>query len=89
MSFAGDILFKDMLSGIGGAGFADTVRFPQAKTRTVTRIDVIVPYDNIRTGIERWTITHDGNQLTAYILYFVTNGRGGTNFRVKMDDGKT
>jgi hypothetical protein len=78
-----------MLGGIGGAGFSDTVRFPKAKSRAVTKIEVIVPYDNVRTGIERWTIVHDDNLPTAYILYFVPDGHGGTRFGVKLDDGKT
>ena len=89
MSFASDALFNDMLGGIGGAGMADTARYPQAKSRSVTKIEVIVPYDNVRTGIERWTITHDGDQAIAYILYFVPDGHGGTNFGVKLDSRKT
>jgi len=88
MSLADDTLFRDMLGGIGGAGFSDTVRYPKAKSRIVTKIEVIVPYDNVKTGIERWTIVHDGNQSTAYILYFVPDGRGGTKFGVKLDDRK-
>jgi hypothetical protein len=89
MSFASDLLFNDMLRGIGGVGMADTSFYPQAKSRSVTKIEVFVPYDNARTGIERWTITHDGDRATAYILYFVPDGHGGTNFGVRRDERKT
>jgi hypothetical protein len=86
MSFASDALFRDMLGGIGGVGMADAARYPQAKSRFIAKIQVIVPYDNVRTGIERWTIAHDGDKGVAYILYFVPDGHDGTNFGVKLDD---
>ena len=89
MSYADNRLFRDMLSGIGGVGFADEVSFPNAKVRTVTKIEAIVPYDNRQTGVERWTVQHDGQDICSYIAKFIPDGRGGMTFAVQKDDGKT
>jgi hypothetical protein len=83
-SFADNTLFHDMLAGIGGVGMADAVRYPHAAAREVAKIEVDVPYDNRKTGIERWTIKHDDGTQVVYTLYFVPDGNGGTNFGVKF-----
>ena len=85
MSYASNGLFHDMLSQIGGVGFAERVFFPNVKIRTITKIEVIVPYDNRQTGIERWTIQHDGQDSCSYIVRFVPDGIGGTTFGVQKD----
>ena len=85
MSYADNRLFHDMLSQIGGVGFADQAFFPDAKIRTITKIEVIVPYDNRQTGIERWTIQHDGQDSCSYTVKFIPDGVGGTTFAVQKD----
>jgi len=89
MSYADDRLFRDVFGGPGGVGFADEVMFPNAKVKTVTKIEAIVPYDNRKTGIERWTIQHDGQDTRAYIVKFIPDGHGGTTFTTQKDDGRT
>jgi hypothetical protein len=89
MSYADNRLFGNLLSGIGGAAFTDEVFFPNAKERRITRIEAIVPYDNQKTGVERWTIQHDGQDSCSYILKFIPDGSGGTQFTVRKDTGTT
>jgi len=80
-----DLLFRDLLTGIGGVGFADEVNFPSAKERKLIRIEVIVPYDNQQTGVERWTVSHGANEVASYTVKLVPDGQGGTNFAVSKD----
>jgi hypothetical protein len=107
MSYADNRLFRDILSGIGGVGFADEASFPDAKVRTITKIEVIVPYsyrkpssffgvvgtlatmphDAPKTGVERWTVQHDGQDTCSYIVKFIPDGYGGTTFVVQKDKG--
>ena len=89
MSYADNKLFRDLLSAIGGVKFADEVSFPNAKERRITGIEAIVPYDNHKTGVERWTVQHDGQDTCLYIVRFIPDGHGGTQFTVQKDDGKT
>src|SRR5262249_37812615 len=86
-SFASDRLFNDLTHAIGGVDFADRVSFPNVTTRILVRIEVITPYDNHQTGMERWTIQHDGGTTASYIVRFVPDGKGGTNFAVSKDKG--
>jgi hypothetical protein len=85
MSYADNRLFRDLLSAIGGVKFADEVSFPNAKTRTITKIEAVVPYDNRQTGVERWTIQHDGQDSCTYLVKLIPDGRGGTSFTVQKD----
>jgi len=87
MSDADNRLFHDLLTQIGGVKFADEVIFPKAKNRAIVKIDVIVPYDNRKIGIERWTIQHDGFTTCSYIVKFIPDGNGGTQFTVQKDNG--
>ena len=87
MSYADDRLFRDMLNAIGGVKFADEVSFPNVKERKITAIEAIVPYDNRKPGIERWTIQHDGQDTCSYMVRFIPDGRGGTTFTVQKDTG--
>ena len=89
MSYADDRLFRDVFGGMGGVGFADEVMFPNAKDKKITKIEAIVPYDNHKVGIERWTIQHDGQDTSSYIVRFIPDGHGGTTFQTKKDDGTT
>jgi hypothetical protein len=85
MSYADNRLFHDMLNSIGGVGFADEALFPNAKVRTITKIDAIVPYDNRQTGVERWTVQHDGQDSCSYTVKFIPDGGGGTTFAVQKE----
>ncbi len=108
MSCADNRLFRDVSSGIGGVVFADEVAFPGAKVRTITKIEVIVPYSSYhkpssffgvvgtlatmphdvpKTGIERWTVQHDGQDTCSYIVKFIPDEYGGTTFVVHKDKG--
>ena len=85
MSFCSDILFKDSLNGVM---MMDSIFAPTAKERRILKIDVIVPYDNQRVGVERWTISRDEHETAAYIIKMIPDGHGGTDFNVGKDDGK-
>ena len=87
ISDADNRLFGDLLTQIGGVGFADEAIFPNAKSRAIVKIDVIVPYDNKKTGIEHWTVQHDGLDTCVYIVKFIPDGSGGTQFTVQKDNG--
>ncbi|HTJ79691.1 MAG TPA: hypothetical protein VL357_11910 [Rariglobus sp.] len=81
-SHADGRLFKDLLSAIGGVGFADEVYYPNAAERKIIKIESIVPYDNQKTGIENWTIDHGDAGIVTYIIKLIPDGQGGTNFSV-------
>lgn len=87
MSYADERLFCDLLTQIGGIGFAEHVMFPHVKSREVVNIEAIVPYDNRKTGVERWTIKHDDQEICSYLVRFIPDGQGGTTFSVKKDRG--
>ena len=87
MSDADNRLFHDLLTQMGGVKFADEVMFPNAKSRAIVKIEVIVPYDNQKTGIEHWTVQHDGLDTCVYIVKFIPDGSGGTQFTVQKDKG--
>ena len=87
MSYADDALFRQVLKGINGVGFADEVIFPQVKERLVTKIEVDVPYDNQKTGVEHWTVQHDGKDSCSYLVKFTPVGNGSTNYRVQPESG--
>ena len=84
---ADDQLFRDLLTDKGGISFADFALFPNVKERIVTNIKVIVPYDNHKTGVERWTIEHVGQGSCSYVVRFIPDGSGGTTFTVQKDNG--
>jgi hypothetical protein len=86
-SRADDRLFTDMMHAMGGVDFLDRELFPQATQRALTSIEVVVPYDNRETGIERWTIQHDGEITATYMVRFKPDGKGGTYFSVAQDIG--
>jgi hypothetical protein len=81
-SFASDTTFHDLLTAIGGVESADRAAYPNAKERTLVRIEAILPYDNLRTGSERWTIRHDANETAVYQVTLVPDGEGATDFAV-------
>jgi len=90
LSNADDRLFSDLLTQMGGVGFADESSFPEAKTRTLENIMVIVPYDNHQTGVERWTIEHDNPDDTAsYTVKLIPDGHNGTTFSVQKEKEPT
>jgi hypothetical protein len=81
-SMADKILFNDMLYAAGGVGMLDEARFPDAQERSVVKIEVIVPYNNQNVGQEQWTIRHSEGSATTYLLRFIPDGSGGTNFTI-------
>ena len=89
MSYADERLFRDLLTQQGGVGFAECALFPRVKEAKIKSIEAIVPYDNHKTGVERWTVQHDGQDTCSYTVKFIPDGHGGTQFTVQKDDGTT
>jgi hypothetical protein len=85
MSYCSDILFKDSLNGVM---MMDSMFSHGVKARRIVKIEVIVPYDNQRVGIERWTISREEHETVAYIIKMIPDGHGGTDFNIGKDDGK-
>ena len=81
-SVVSDPLFNDLLTKYGGLGHADKAAYPEAKERTIIRIEVIYPYDNERTGSEHWTIQHDAGKTAVYQVRLVPDGEGSVDFSV-------
>ena len=81
-SSASDTSFHDLLTAIGGVGSADRAAYPNAKERTLVRVEVILPYDNQKTGSEHWTIRHDTNETAVYQVTLIPDGEGATDFSV-------
>ena len=81
-SSSSDTSFQDLLTAVGGVGYVDRVAYPNAKERTLVRVEVILPYDNQKTGSERWTIRHDANEIAVYQVTLVPDGEGATDFSV-------
>lgn len=81
-SVVSDPLFNDLLTKYGGIGHADKAAYPEAKERTIIRIEVIYPYDNERTGSEHWTIQHDAGKTAVYQVRLVPDGEGSVDFSV-------
>lgn len=84
-SLASDTSFHDLLTAIGGVGYSDRVAYPNAKERTLVRIEVLLPYDEQKTGSERWTIRHDTNKIAVYQVTLVPDGEGSTDFAVSKE----
>jgi hypothetical protein len=89
MSTTDETLFRDLLTKPGGVTHADMVLYPRSQQKTLTRIEVLTPYDNRRTGQERWFIQHEGGETTAYLVKLIPDGRGGTTFTVQRDSSPT
>jgi hypothetical protein len=85
-SSATDLSFHDLLTALGGVGYTDRAAYPDAKERTLVKIEVILPYDNHRTGSEHWTIRHENNQVTVYQVSLFPDGEGSTDFTVRKAD---
>ena len=83
-SSSSDTSFHDLLTAIGGVGSADSVAYPNARERTLVRVDVLLPYDNQRIGSERWTVRHDANETAVYQVTLVPDGEGATDFSVRQ-----
>lgn len=81
-SFASDPLFRNLLSAVGGVGYSDEAAYPDAKERTLVRIEVLLPYDSQKTGSERWTIKHDTDKIAVYQVTLVPDEEGSTDFTV-------
>jgi hypothetical protein len=77
-----DTLFHDVLTSMNGVEHLDKVSYPNAKERTLVKIEVVFPYDIKKLGSERWTVRHDANQLAVYQVTLVPNGEGTTDFTV-------
>ena len=81
-SFATDTMFHDLLTAFKGVGYTDAHAYPEAKERTLIRVEVILPFDSHRTGSERWTIRHGANQTAVYQVSMVPDGEGNSEFWV-------
>jgi hypothetical protein len=81
-SLASDTTFHDLLTVIGGVGYSDRAAYPNAKERTLVRIEVLLPYDSQKAGCERWTIRHDSNEIAVYQVILVPGWEGSTDFDV-------
>ena len=86
MSTADDTLFLDLLLRVGET---DHKFYPSSKDKTLTRIEVITPYDNRKTGDERWFIQHDDGAVSVYRVKLQPDGRGGTRFVGELDPATT
>ena len=84
-STADERLFRDVLTQRGGVGYADFVLYPRSAQKALTSIQVITPYDSHKTGVERWTVQHDGQDSCTYLVKFIPDGHGGTTFTVQKD----
>jgi hypothetical protein len=83
-SFADDRLFRDLSNAIGGVKFVDQFAFPDAKKRRVTEIQALVPYQDGKEGLERWTVQHEADSC-VYLVKLIPDGAGGTSFSVEKD----
>lgn len=86
MSYADNLLFKNLSTGIGSVCFVDEVMHPDATQRVIEKIEVITPYDNRAVGLEKWTINHGGESRASYLVELTPDRRGGTYFSVKKAD---
>ena len=43
---------------------------------------MLLPYDNQKTGSERWTIRHDANEIAVYQVTLVPDEEGSIDFSV-------
>jgi hypothetical protein len=84
-SFVDDQLFHDVIHSYGGLGYLDEELFPDAKVRTITRIEADVPYNYRVEGLERWTIQHDGKDDCSYIIKFTPGDYDGSIIQVWRD----
>jgi hypothetical protein len=84
-STADETLFREVLTQHGGVGEADFTLFPTATQKILANIQVITPYDNHHTGVERWTVHHVRQDSCTYLVKFIPDGHGGTTFTVQMD----
>jgi len=82
---ADPVLFRDLLSKPGGIGFADYQLYPRSYKKRFTRIEVLTPYDNVKTGEERWFITDEHGENRSYLVRMIPDGRGGTTFTVQHE----
>jgi len=83
-SSASDAVFHSLLTAVKGIGRVDELAFPDAKERTLVRIEVIFPYDSKKMGSERWTIRHDTDKTAVYQVTLVPDEEGGTDFTVTL-----
>jgi hypothetical protein len=81
-SHADNQLFHDLLSSIGGVGFADQALYPDVKERTIVKIAVVVPGDGHVAEVEEWTISHGTAGAVTYRVTLTPDGRGETDFSV-------
>jgi len=76
MSYADNSLFHDALNGPGGLAETDRTLFPAARRRTIIKIESLVPFKEQQTGLERWTVQHDGKDTCAYVVRYIPQGNG-------------
>jgi len=88
MSKTDEVLFHDLLAARGGVGHADFTLYPHSKQKTLTRIEVLTPYDNHQIGEEHWYIKHEDGETCCYLVRLIPDSHGGTTFTVQKEQGK-
>lgn len=76
-------LFTDLLTKPGGVADADFRLYPHSNDKTLSRIEVLIPYDNQHEGQERWFVTHKDGTTASYLVHLRPDGRGGTYYIVE------
>jgi hypothetical protein len=79
-------MFRDLLASPGGVGFADSMFYPDARSRVLTDIEVVSPYSSEQQGIERWYVQHDGEVTVSYLVELNSDGAGGTYFSTSLEE---
>jgi hypothetical protein len=82
-SQADDVLFRDLMTAIGGVAFADRVYFPRVSMRNITKITPIARSNGMSPAMEEWTIDHGAEGAVVYVVTITPDGRGGAYFSVQ------
>jgi hypothetical protein len=82
------VLFRDLLLKRGGVGYANWRFFPKVIQSELTKIEVVTPYDNKLTGVERWFVRHDDGETRVFLVKLVPDGKGETDWAVQLEKGK-
>jgi hypothetical protein len=83
-----DVLFRDLLTKRGGLGHANWLWFPKVKQSVVTKIEVVTPYDNKHTGVERWFVQHDDGEICVFLVKLRPDNKHETDWAVQLEKRK-
>ena len=84
-SYADNRLLGDLIGAPGGVIFTNKTLYPQVTSSVLTKIEVVTPYDNINTGVEKWYIEHNTGEIVCYIVNLIPDGKGGTYFTTSKE----